>query len=72
MTLVPAEVRELIARFGDKVIQMGHLAEDGSMLVPVDCIVEAARSVGTQTLAEAAESMKTNRWSPRFDPAKRS
>jgi hypothetical protein len=34
---------------------MGHTGEDGSMLVPVDCIVEAARSLGTRTLTEAAE-----------------
>jgi hypothetical protein len=36
---------------------MGHVQEDGSMLVPVDSIVEASRSVGAQTLTEAAESM---------------
>src|SRR5437660_7876439 len=58
VTLSPAEVREMTARFGDKVLQMGHLEEDGSLLVPVDCIVEAARSVGAQTLTEAAESIQ--------------
>jgi len=42
-------------RFGDKVLQMGHLSEDGSMDVPVDCIVEAARSLEAHTLTEAAE-----------------
>jgi hypothetical protein len=57
VTLSPAEVRELTARFGDKVLQMGHVENDGSMSVPVDCIVEAARSIGTQALHEAADSM---------------
>jgi hypothetical protein len=57
VTLSPAEVREMTARFGDKVLQMGHLEEDGSMLIPVDCVVEAARSLGARTLTEAAESI---------------
>ena len=56
MTLSPAELREMTARFGDKVLKMGYVEQDGSMLVPVDCIVEAARSLGTQALIEAAES----------------
>ena len=46
----------MTARFGDKVLQMGHLEHDGTMRIPVDCIVEAARSLGTQTLIEAAGS----------------
>lgn len=56
VTLSPAELRGMTARFGDRVLQMGHVEPDGSMLVPVDCIVEAARSLGTQALVEAAES----------------
>ncbi len=55
VSLSPAEVAEMTARFGKKVRQMGHSGEDGSMLVPVDCIVEAARSLGARTLTEAAE-----------------
>jgi hypothetical protein len=55
VSLSAAEVAEMTARFGKKVLQMGHTGEDGSMLVPVDCIVEAARSLGTRTLTEAAE-----------------
>ena len=55
VTLSPAEVQEMAKRFGKKVLQMGHVEEDGSMLVPVDCIMEAARSLGPQTLTEAAE-----------------
>ncbi|HXM43741.1 MAG TPA: hypothetical protein VN924_21080 [Bryobacteraceae bacterium] len=57
VTLSPAELREMTARFGGKVLQMGHLEQDGSMLVPVDCIVEAARSLGARALTEAAESL---------------
>jgi glutamine phosphoribosylpyrophosphate amidotransferase len=54
-TISPIEVEEMRKRFGDKVLQMGHLNEDGSMDVPVDCIVEAARSLEAHTLTEAAE-----------------
>lgn len=57
VTLRPADVQEMSARFGNKVLQMGHLEEDGSMRVPVDCILEAARSISAQTLNEAADSI---------------
>jgi hypothetical protein len=55
MTLSPAEVQEMKARFGEQILQMGHLRQDGSMLVPVDCILEAAASLGAGVLTEAAE-----------------
>jgi hypothetical protein len=55
VSLSAAEVAEMTARFGKKVLQMGHIGEDGTMLVPVDCIVEAAHSLGARTLTEAAE-----------------
>ncbi len=58
VTLSPPEVCELTTRFGKKVLQMGHLQEDGSMLVPVDCILEAAQAMGSRALAEAAESFQ--------------
>jgi len=61
VTLSAPELREMAARFGDKVLQMGHVEQDGSMLVPVDCIVEAARSLGSQALIEAAESFQNER-----------
>ena len=57
VTLLPAELQEMRTLFGEKVMQMGHLEEDGSMLVPVDCILDAATSLGTQALTEAAEFM---------------
>ena len=55
IVISPSEFEEMKHRFGAKVLQMGHLNEDGSMNVPVDCIVEAARSLETRTLTEAAE-----------------
>ena len=54
-----ADVERMRERFGDKVLNMGHLQGDGSMLVPVDCVLEAARSLGPQTLTEAAEILKS-------------
>src|SRR4051794_36287012 len=57
VTISSAEIKEMTNRFGSKVLQMGHLREDGSMLVPVECIIEASRSLGSQTLSEAAESI---------------
>jgi hypothetical protein len=53
-----ADVQRMRERFGDKPLKMGHLQEDGSMLVPVDCVIEAVQSLGPQTLAEAADSLK--------------
>ena len=38
---------------------MGQL-QDGSMLVPVDCILEAARWLGVEKLTEAAETLHRN------------
>ncbi|MBZ5624446.1 MAG: hypothetical protein LAQ69_37975 [Acidobacteriia bacterium] len=58
LMIPPADVERMQERFGDKVLKMGHLQEDGSMLVPVDCVLEAAQSLGTQTLTEAAEILK--------------
>ena len=55
--LEPEEVRELISRYGKKVLQMGHLQSDGSLSVPTDCVLEAARSLGSRTLAEAADAL---------------
>jgi predicted CoA-binding protein len=60
LTIPPVDVNRMRERFGDKVLRMGHLQDDGSMLVPVDCVMEAAQSVGAQTLAEAAEILKND------------
>jgi len=60
LTIPPADVNRMREQFGDKVLKMGHLQDDGSMLVPVDCVMEAAQSVGTQTLTEAAEILKND------------
>jgi hypothetical protein len=51
MTIAPAEVSEMRSRFGDKVLQMGHLQPDGSIVVPVDCIVAATRSSASKDAA---------------------
>ena len=59
LTIPRADVERMRERFGDKVLKMGHLQEDGAMLVPVDCVLEAARSLGPQTLTEAAEILKS-------------
>jgi hypothetical protein len=59
VTLTPEEARRMRDRFGDKVLQMGHLQEDGSLSVPVDSIMEAVQSVGSQKLNEAVESLKS-------------
>ena len=60
LTIPPADVERMRERFGDQVLKMGHLQEDGSMLVPVDCVLEAAQSLGSQTLTEAAEILKSD------------
>jgi len=60
LTIPPADVERMRQRFGDKVLKMGHVQEDGSMLVPVDCVLEAAQSLGAQTLTEAAECLKSD------------
>jgi hypothetical protein len=60
MKISPAEVKRMRERFGDKTLQMGHLSLDGSMLVPVDCVIEAARSLGGTTLMEAAETLRND------------
>ena len=56
VTLSPIDVAEMRKRFGDKVLRMGDLQEDGSLRVSVDCILDAASSLKPRTaLAEAAE-----------------
>ena len=57
VTVSPAEMRDLVVRFGKKALLMGQLQEDGSTLVPVDCIVEAARSLGNKVLGQAVDSI---------------
>jgi hypothetical protein len=53
IALSPSEVLHMRQRFGDGTLQMGHLREDGSMRVPVDCIIEAVRSLDSRKLSEA-------------------
>ena len=49
----------MATRFGEKALQMGHLQDDGSMKIPVDCIVEAAQSLGSQRLNQTVETLKS-------------
>jgi len=58
LSISRSDVDRMRDRLGDKVFKMGHLQEDGSMLVPVDCVMEAAQTLGTQAVAEAAETLK--------------
>ena len=58
ITLAPAEVQRLRERFGEETLQMGHLREDGSMSVPVDCIVESVQSLAGRKQSEALESVE--------------
>jgi hypothetical protein len=57
VTLSSSDLKRMIARFGEKVLLMGHLESDGSMRIPVECIVEAASLMGSRGLTEAAESL---------------
>ena len=59
VALSPAEVERMRNRFGDKVLQMGHLDEDGSMSISVGSIVEAVQALGGQKLNEAVENLKS-------------
>jgi hypothetical protein len=58
IALAPGEVRRMRESFGDKTLQMGHLQADGSMSIPVDCILESVQSLGSQKLSEAVEALK--------------
>lgn len=69
ITLSPAEVRRMRNRFGDKTLQMGHLEADGSMRVPMDCILEAARSLGAGALSEAAKTLRNDQVSSMLESA---
>ena len=67
ITLIPAEVERMTGRFGNKTLQMGTLNEDGSLSVPVECIVEAVQSLGNQTLIEAVEGLRTEQFLPMLE-----
>jgi len=56
LTVPPGDVELMRQRFGNNVLKMGYLQDDGSMLVPVECVLEAAQSLGSQTLTEAARN----------------
>jgi len=46
---------------------MGNLQEDGSLTVPVDCIVEAVQSLGNGTLTEAVAELRSEQVVPMLE-----
>ena len=67
ITLSPAEVRLMLTRYGKKTVQMGSLQEDGSLVVPLDCIIEAVRSLGNQKLTEAVKALRSEQFVPMLE-----
>ncbi len=45
----------------------GTLNEDGSLIVPVECIVEAVQSLGNKTLIDALEGLRTQQFLPMLE-----
>lgn len=56
--LAPDEVARLRQLFGDKPLQMGHLDADGSIPVPLDCLLEAIQAIGLQHLGDTVHLMR--------------
>jgi hypothetical protein len=67
VVLSPAEVQRVVDRYGPKTLQMGNLQEDGSLTVPVDCIVEAVLSLGNRALTEAVEGLRSEHVVPMLE-----
>src|SRR6266568_2735558 len=67
VSLSPSEVQRMIERYGNKTLQMGTLNEDGSLSVPIECIVEAAQSLGNQTLSDAVEGLRSEQFMPMLE-----
>jgi hypothetical protein len=59
--LTPAEVKRMVERYGDRTLQMGNLADGGSLQIPVDCILEAVRVLGNQKVGEALHGFQAER-----------
>lgn len=57
VTLSASDPQRMTARFGEKVLLMGHVESEGPMRIPVECIVEAASLMGSRRLTEARESL---------------
>jgi hypothetical protein len=67
VAICPAEVQRMVDRYGQKTLHMGNLQENGSLTVPVDCIVEAAQSLGNRTLTEAVEGLRSEQVVPMLE-----
>ena len=62
---IPAdELDLLVARFGDRVRQMGrwNVSGDGSLEIPVNVVREAATQLESHTLMEAVQALKTGQF----------
>ena len=57
----------MVDRYGQKTLHMGNLQEDGSLTVPVDCIVEAVQFLGNRTLTEAVEGLRSEQVVPMLE-----
>ncbi|MGI8743702.1 MAG: hypothetical protein ACR2NN_14230 [Bryobacteraceae bacterium] len=64
ITVAPAEVERLRARFGEMVPQMGRWQADGSLVIDGDLIREAAVSLRSRELTEAATALMESFASP--------
>jgi hypothetical protein len=56
-----ADVERMTRRFGRKTLQMGTINGDGSLSIPLECILEAVHSLGNQKLAEVVQALKSER-----------
>lgn len=57
--LSPVEVQRMVDRYGNKTLQMGNLQEDGSLKVPVNCILEAVQSLENGALTEVVAGLRS-------------
>jgi hypothetical protein len=57
----------MIERYGQRTLHMGNLQEDGSLRIPMDCIVAAVQSLGNRKLSEAVEGLRNEQFMPMLE-----
>ena len=64
VTIPAEELDRLVARFGDRVRQMGswNVSGDGSLEIPVPVIREAATQLESDALMDAVQALKTEQF----------
>ncbi len=67
VTLSHAEVQQMTERYGERMLQMGTLNEDGSLSIPVECILEAAKTLGSRRLADAVDALRSEKIVPMLE-----